>query len=217
MIEDTGAQLITGWATAISAGPANEAGQAVSFEVSSDNPALFSAQPAVSPTGTLTYDPALNANGFATVSVRIQDNGGTANGGVDTSAPQAFTISVSLLNDAPSFTPGANQTVNEDAGPQTVPFWATSLSAGPADETAQTLTFDVAGNTNPALFTTAPAISADGTLTYTAAPNAFGTATVMVTLRDDGGVVNGGVNSSATHALVITVTPVNDNPVANTR
>ena len=216
MFEDTGAQLVTGWATAISTGPANEAGQTVSFEVSSDNPALFSAQPAVSPTGTLTFDPALNANGSATVSVRIQDNGGTANGGVDTSAPQAFTISVSLLNDAPSFTPGANQTVNEDAGPQTVPFWATSLSAGPADETMQTLTFDVAGNTNPALFTTAPAISADGTLTYTAAPNAFGTATVMVTLRDDGGVVNGGVDSSAAHTLVITVTPVNDDPVANT-
>ena len=80
----------------------------------------------------------------------------------------------------------------------------------------QTLTFDVAGNTNPALFTAAPAISADGTLTYTPAPNAFGTATVMVTLRDDGGVVNGGVDSSAPHALVITVTPVNDNPIANT-
>ena len=91
MLEDTGAQSITGWATDISAGPANEAGQALSFLVSSDNPALFSAQPAVSPTGTLTYDPAPNANGSATVSVRIQDNGGTANGGVDTSAPQAFT------------------------------------------------------------------------------------------------------------------------------
>ena len=67
-------------------------------------------------TGTLTYTPAANANGSATVSVQIHDNGGTANGGVDTSATQTFTITVNAVNDAPSFTKGADQTVNEDAG-----------------------------------------------------------------------------------------------------
>ena len=46
-----------------------------------------------------------------TVTVPLQDNGGTANGGVDTSAPQTFTITVTAVNDAPSFTKGADQTV----------------------------------------------------------------------------------------------------------
>ena len=32
------------------------------------------------------------ANGTANVTVRLHDNGGTANGGADTSAPQTFTV-----------------------------------------------------------------------------------------------------------------------------
>ena len=35
-----------------------------------------------SPDGTLTYTPAANANGSATITLRITDNGGTANGGI---------------------------------------------------------------------------------------------------------------------------------------
>ena len=84
---------VSGWATAISAG-AGEAGQVVGFSASNDNNALFSAQPVVSATGTLTFTVAANATGTATVSVRIYDNGGTANGGLDTSAVQTFTITV---------------------------------------------------------------------------------------------------------------------------
>ena len=38
------------------------------------------------------------------------------------------------VNDAPSFTKGADQTVPEDAGPQTVEGWATNIKAGPEDE-----------------------------------------------------------------------------------
>src|SRR5258706_600992 len=91
-----------------------------SFVVSNDNNGLFSAQPSVAANGTLTYTPAANANGAATVTVQIHDNGGVANSGVDTSASQTFTITVTAVNDAPSFTKGGNQTVLEDAGAQTV-------------------------------------------------------------------------------------------------
>ncbi|GAK59765.1 fibronectin, type III domain-containing protein [Candidatus Vecturithrix granuli] len=42
----------------------------------------------------VTYTPAANASGAATVTVTLTDNGGTANGGVDTSAAQNFTITV---------------------------------------------------------------------------------------------------------------------------
>ena len=94
--------------------------------------------PAVSPTGTLTYTTAPNANGSATVSVVLKDNGGTANGGVDTSAPQTFTITVNPVNDAPSFTSGGNVTVLEDSGAYSAP-WATNVSAGPPDESDRDL------------------------------------------------------------------------------
>jgi regulation of enolase protein 1 (concanavalin A-like superfamily) len=49
----------------------------------------------------LTYTPAANANGGATVTVTLGDSGGTANGGVASSASQTFTITVTAVNDAP--------------------------------------------------------------------------------------------------------------------
>ena len=72
----------------------------VDFIVTNNNNGLFSVQPAVSASGTLTYTGATGMDGVATVSVRIHDNGGTASGGVDTSAIQTFTITV--LDTAPS-------------------------------------------------------------------------------------------------------------------
>ena len=58
----------------ISAGPGNESSQTLTFLVSNDNNTLFATQPAISPDGTLTYETALNANGNATVTVKLQDN-----------------------------------------------------------------------------------------------------------------------------------------------
>jgi hypothetical protein len=162
--EDAGAQTVNNWATNISAGPTDEAGQTVTFNITGNsNPSLFSAAPAISPTGTLSYTPAANANGSATITLNLQDNGGTANGGVDTSASQTFTITVNAVNDAPSFTKGADQTVSEDSAPQTVTNWATSISAGPANESGQAVSFTVTNNNN-ALFSTQPAVGSTGTL-----------------------------------------------------
>ncbi|MCY3018919.1 MAG: Ig-like domain-containing protein, partial [Planctomycetota bacterium] len=208
--EDAGAKTVTGWATAISPWPADESGQAVDFIVTNDNNGLFSSQPAVSPAGTLTYTPAANANGSATVTVRIHDNGG----GADTSATQTFTITVNAVNDAPSFTKGADQTVNEDAGAKTVTGWATAISPGPADESGQAVDFIVT-NDNNGLFSSQPAVSPAGTLTYTPAANANGVATVTVQLHDDGGTANGGADTSAAQTLTITVNAVNDAPTIN--
>jgi CSLREA domain-containing protein len=210
--EDSGAQTVVNWATAISPGPADESGQTVSFTVSNDNNALFLTQPAISPTGTLTYTPAANANGSTTVTISLKDNGGIANGGVDTSTLQTFSINVLSVNDAPSFTKGANQTANEDAGAQTVSNWATAISAGPAGESGQTLTFQITGNTNAALFSAGPAISSTGTLTYTPTANANGAATITINLQDSGGTANGGVDTSALQSFTITVNAVNDAP-----
>ena len=77
--EDAPAQSIANWATGLSVGPANESGQLLDFIASSSIPAMFSVQPAVSATGTLTYTPAPDASGVATVTVKVHDNGGITN------------------------------------------------------------------------------------------------------------------------------------------
>ena len=91
---NAGAQTVAGWATGLSVGPANEAGQTLSFTVTNSNNALFAVQPTIAANGTLTFTPSTTGSGTATVSVVLKDNGGTANGGVDSSAVQTFTITV---------------------------------------------------------------------------------------------------------------------------
>ncbi|HVF75256.1 MAG TPA: Ig-like domain-containing protein [Acidimicrobiales bacterium] len=211
--EDAGAQTVNGWATAVSAGPANESVQAVTFTVTTDNDGMFSALPVVNSAGDLTYTAAANANGSATVSVTPVDDGGTANGGDDTGATQTFTITVTAVNDTPSFTKGSDQTVNEDAGAQSISNWASAISKGPGDESAQTLSFTTS-NDNNALFSVQPGVTPTGTLTYTTAPNIYGSATVTISLSDNGGTANGGDDTSDAQTFTITVNPVNDAPVA---
>ena len=318
VVENAGVQSVAAWATAITKGPPNESAQNLTFNITANtNGGLFAVAPAVSPTGTLTYTPTANATGTATITLTLSDSGGTANGGVDTSASTTFNIVVSpanlapvatsssvssledtakvitlsatdgnddtltfsvtsgpghgslgsigapdctttlnictatvtytpsanyngadsftfrvndgtidsntatidlavaAVNDVPSFTKGADQTVLEDAGAQTVVGWATAINKGAANETGQTLTFNVSGNTNTGLFAVAPAVSPSGTLTYTPAANANGTATITLNVSDDGGTANGGVDSSATQTFTISVTAVNDAPSFN--
>ena len=134
--ENSGAYSQTGWATADQRGRSGRSGPDTDVQRDGQHQrrALQRGQPAVAANGTLTFTPAANANGSADGHVTLSDDGGTANGGVDTSAAQTFPITVTGVNDAPSFTKGADQTVLEDAGAQTVPGWATAIDAGPADE-----------------------------------------------------------------------------------
>lgn len=101
VIEDASSQVVSGWATDISTGPANESSQTLAFLVSTDHDALFSVLPFIDAFGNLTYTPADNANGSATITVELQDSGG----GSDTSPPQTFVIDVSPVNDAPDAQP----------------------------------------------------------------------------------------------------------------
>ena len=81
MNEDTGAQTVPGWATAISAGPANESGQMLSFTRHRTSraghadllrPGRRWRTTARSPTRRRA-----NANGSGTFNVTLSDNGGT--------------------------------------------------------------------------------------------------------------------------------------------
>ncbi len=103
--EDSGMQTVFGWATGIRPGPVtavDEVGQHLNFTITNDNNSLFSTQPTVDPnTGNLVYTPAPNAYGVAHVTLTLHDDGGTDFGGVDTSAPQTFTITITPQNDSP--------------------------------------------------------------------------------------------------------------------
>jgi hypothetical protein len=83
-----GSQTIDNWATNISPGP-NEAGQTVSFNVSTNHDEAFAVLPAVSPSGTLTFTPNLRLDTIdVTVTVQAQDNLGA------TSQSQDFKIKI---------------------------------------------------------------------------------------------------------------------------
>ncbi len=88
---------------------------------------------------------------------------------------------------------------------QSIPNFLTKVQPGPPCEAWQSVTFTVTNNNN-ALFTQQPAISPNGTLTYTAGTTA-GTALVTVYATDNGGTANGGWNQSIWQTFPITITP----------
>ena len=72
---------------------------------------------------TVKMTPAANQFGEATITVSVSDG--------ERSTSDTFELVVISVNDAPSFTKGADQTKDEDAGAQSVLNWATNISAGP--------------------------------------------------------------------------------------
>ncbi len=213
------------WATSANPGGGpDEKSQVLTYVVTNDQSSLFTAtgQPTINANGFLTFTLAKDANtaalGPANVTVSLRDNGGTLNGGINTSAPSTFSIVVDPVNDPPTFVSTVTTiSSREDAGPQSV-LWASNISAGPANEIGQTVAFtlETISTTNPNLFVTAPSLdAATGLLTYQAAPNANGVAVIRATLIDNGGIDNGfgggGVDRTS-KTLTINVTAVNDPP-----
>jgi VCBS repeat-containing protein len=90
-------------ATGITAGPPDEAGQALTFNITGTtftgttypaNSSPFAVAPAISPNGTLTFTPAPNARGTATITVSLSDNGSNQAPNENTSTTQTFTINL---------------------------------------------------------------------------------------------------------------------------
>jgi|ERR1043165_536693 hypothetical protein len=155
-------------------------------------------------TRSLQITPATDQTGAVLITVNITLLvGGTL---TDT-----FTLTVTPVNDAPTFTIGPNQTVREDVGFQFVSGWATNMSDGP-NETGET-SFQVINNTNPGLFLRQPSVEANGLLQYTLLSDVNGSADITIVLKDTGGTANGGVDTSAPQTFTITVTPFNDAPL----
>ncbi|WP_162668438.1 FG-GAP-like repeat-containing protein [Gemmata massiliana] len=160
-------------------------------------------------TAGLKFTPAPNLNSGASMfSFDVQASTSASGAGVGDSVATA-TVTVTPVNDAPAFTRGADQTVPVNSGPQVVTGWAAGFSAGPGNESGQSvLAYEVIGNTNPALFAVAPTIAPDGTLSYTPATGALGSAEITIVVRDDGGISGGGANQSTPQRFTIAVTQV---------
>ncbi len=141
---------------------------------------------------TVIYTPAPDANGSDAFTYTL--NGGST---------ATVTIAITPVNDPPSFTAGPDQTAME--GTAYVTPWATAISAGPPDESTQTVHFTVAVSSGKAgLFAVAPAISPTGVLTYTT-QGIPGAATVQVMLSDSGGTANGGRDATSVVTFQILV------------
>ncbi len=134
--------------------------------------------------------------------------------GTGISSTASASITVSAVNDKPTYIAANPPAVSEDAGAQSVAGWVTSFNPGPANESAQTvLGYTVSSVSNPSLFSADPSVGINGTLTYKPAANASGTSTFQVRVQDSGGVALSGIDLSDPQTFTITVNAVNDAPV----
>ena len=176
------------------------------------NAALFSAQPAVSPAGVLTYTSAPNASGSATITLVLSDNGGVANGGVNQSAPVMFTITVTAVNDAPALT---NATITYATAGNTQLHVAGATRAGlasiadPQHALAKAVPIDI--DTPLAGITVVPQngnttsghiiLNADGTFSYVPNAGFIGTDTIPYQVTDGTTPVPGSIQITVTQRV----------------
>ncbi len=184
-----GLKTIEGFASELRPGPVtatDESGQSLSFNVtvqSTSGGLTLVTAPSIDPaTGDLTFQAADGSSGEAIVEVTLSDNGGTANGGDDTSDTQTFTIRV--RNTPPTVTPYPTIQV-----PVNAPNTEIDLTEVFDDEQdgGDGLTYAIVGNTNPDLFTLVT-IDSSGTLIIDYAPNQSGTAVITVRATDTTGL-----------------------------
>jgi hypothetical protein len=186
--------------------------------------------------GLLVFTPTAHSNGApeASFTFQVQDNGGTANGGVDLDqSPNTVAINVNAVNDAPINSVPGTQSVNEDT---TLTFStgtgnAITISDVDVGSGNETVTLTVTSGTlalgsHAGLVSFSPdnaaSITLTGTvanvnaamdgLTYTGNLNFNGADTLVVSTNDNGNTGAGGPKID-TDNVTINVAAVNDAPV----
>jgi len=200
--EDSGAQSIADFGSAISAGPASERTQSLRFAVTNDNAALFSAPPAIDTDGTLTFTSAPNAFGVADVAVELIDDGGVDLGGADRSSA-GFLIVVTSDNGTPVALPDSGDAfrTNEDATLTTGNVLTNDVDEeGPLDGSGIDVVLDVQHGTL--------VDNGDGTFDYTPDPDFNGNDGFEYRVTDADGA------TSAPAKVELEILAVNDPPVA---
>ncbi|MEQ9424168.1 MAG: gliding motility-associated C-terminal domain-containing protein [Cyclobacteriaceae bacterium] len=198
ILEDSEAQTFTNWATEISPGTAEEASQVLTFVVTNNNEALFNSQPSIDTNGTLTFDAKPDASGLASVSVVLRDDVGAS------STLVTFSITVTQVNDRPSFQVGEDLEVEVNSGTTRILDWATGMNPGPGIEEFQFFNFEITTD-NDDFFSVAPAVSSSGQISFTLVDSVTGVVNAAITMVDVGGTENGGIDRSETQNFIITV------------
>ena len=229
ILEDSGLQTVTRFVHAITpGGGADELSQVVSFALTATDPTLFSTQPVLSGTGdfrSLQFTPASNAFGLTTVTLIASDNGPGTGDGVGGGPPDVrsapsriFTLEILPVNDMPTATLGAPPVVPEDATDLqgTISSWITQITKGAVNEASQQLSWRIIP-ADPTLFSSQPVVigvsgSTNADLRFVPTANRNGQTSIQVCATDDGGTLNGGVDSTCWTSS-ITITPVDDPPV----
>ena len=176
---------------------------------------------------SLKFTPAANAAGTAAASFtfQVQDNGGTANGGIDLDqTPNTITFNITPINDAPT---GADKTITilED---NTYTFSASDFGfSDSVDNPNSNALLGVFITVLPAagslklsnVAVTAGqfiALASIPNLKFTPAVNAYDTSaytSISFKVKDNGGTTNGGQDVSINpNTITFNVTPVNDAP-----
>ena len=230
-----GTLTIANWATSVLPGPVGSpdelAGQQIigaDLTITQDTNGLFAANAGVvQPTATLNGDsltlsfrPNSNLSGEVDLTLRITDSGAndSTNGDVNF-IEQDFKILVNVVNDAPSFDAQSSVSIAEPPADgstgvtsYTIDGWASNISPGAGEETDQSVDafrFDPA---SPAgLLLSVDPSTGDLTIGIPEEQRDFnGQVVTSVTAVDSLDL------TSDPFALTITVTPVNDHPVAVT-
>src|SRR5262249_31804664 len=131
--------------------------------------------------------------------------------GINTFSRQ-FTVTVLPVNQRPTLATIANPAaVLQNAGTQSVVI--NGIGSGPGDPTQVLSLTAPSGNTGliPSVAVTYTSPQTSAALTYTPRPNVSGTAVITVTVTDNGGTANGGINTIS-RSFTVTVTPVNQQP-----
>ena len=192
-----------------SAGPANESTQSLIVTAVSSTSTQGGAVTLIG--GSITYTPPANFFGGDSFTYIVTDNG-TTNGAPDAkSASGTVNVTVTEVNDAPAATPDAKSTLEDIPLIFASSALTTNDSAGPANESAQTLNVTSVSATSTHGGTVA--LSA-GNITYTPPANYFGADSFTYTVTDNG-TTNGAPDAKSSVGTVnVTVSEVNDPPAA---
>ena len=177
--------------------------------------------------GKLVFTPVANTNGsaYAVIGFQVQDDGGTANGGIDLDPlTRQLTIDVTEVSNAPV---GADKTVTTFEGTAYIfalaDFTFTDTDDAPANNLFNVRIAALPGagalTLNGTAVTAGQYVSAAdiaaGKLAYAPAADANGAAyaTFGFQVQDDGGTANGGEDlDTVVRTMTVDVTPVNDAP-----
>jgi uncharacterized protein (TIGR02145 family) len=116
---------------------------------------------------------------------------------LDTLSTVAY-VRIAPRNRAPSFLGAMNLSVVASASPSNFSNWITSISAGPANESNQKVSFEAQVLSGATLFSVPPVVDGLGNLSFTGKSSTPGTATIQVRAHDNGDSTTGSsLNTSA--------------------